>query len=165
MIARYFSLAAFLLLVTMTSLVGSTFEAGEWYYTTMRQPSWWPPGWFFIAAWTLVYLSMALAAWNAWLTGHYSRIGALTWWALLLVLNVGWFAVFYGLHRPGYALLVLTVMAVFALFCMRAFSMLSRQAVYLMLPYIFWVICLWALNLAIWSFNGGILEHLFREAA
>lgn len=165
MIARYSSLAAFLLLVTMTSFTGSGFEAGEWYYITMRQPSWWPPGWFFVGTWTLVYLSLALAAWNVWLSGHYSRITALTWWVLLLVLNVCWFTVFYGMHRPGYALLVLSVMAVFAIFCIRAFGMLSRQAAYLMVPYLLWVIGLWLLNLAIWSINGGILEHLFRETS
>ena len=165
MIARYTSLAVFLLLVTLTYLTGSGFEAGEWYFFIMQHPSWWPSGWFFVAAWTLVYLAMALAAWNAWLTGHYSRTGTLAWWVLLLVLSVCWFVVFYGLHRPGYAMLVLSVMAGFSLFCIRAFGKLSRQAAYLMVPYLLWVICLWVLNLVIWSVNGGILEHLFKESS
>ena len=34
-------------------------------------------------------------------------------------------------------------------------------AALLMLPYLFWTICLWLLNLAIWSYNGGPLQHLF----
>lgn len=164
MIARYSSLAAFLLLVTLTSLTGSGFEAGEWYYSTMRQPSWWPPGWFFVLAWTAAYITMALAAWNVWMTGHYSRTAAVTWWVILLVLNAGWFAVFFGLHRPGYGFLVLGVTAVFALFCTRAFGKLSRQAAVLMLPYLFWIGCLWLLNLVIWSYNEGMFKHLFLPA-
>jgi tryptophan-rich sensory protein len=161
MIARYAPLAAFLLLATLTSLTGSGFEAGEWYYTTMRQPSWWPPGWFFVMAWTVVYVTMALAAWHTWNSGHFSRTGAITWWVLLLVLNVCWFALFFGLHRPGYSLLLLSVMAGLSLFCIRAFGKLSRQAALMMLPYLFWIICLWTLNLVIWSYNGGLLEPLF----
>lgn len=161
MIARYIPLAAFLLLVTLTSLTGSGFEAGEWYFFTMRQPSWWPPGWLLVMVWTAVYITMGLAAWNAWLTGHNARNGAIAWWAILLVLNLCWFAVFFGLHRPGYSLLIVSAMAGMSLFCIKAFSNLSRQAALLMLPYLFWTICLWLLNLAIWSYNGGPLQHLF----
>lgn len=161
MIARYASLAAFLLLVTLTSLAGSVFEAGEWYYFTMRQPSWWPPGLFFVLGWTVAYITMALGAWNIWLTGHFSRTGAITWWGLLLVMNVCWFAVFFGLHRLGYSWLLLGVMAALALFCIRAFGKLSRHAGLMMLPYLFWIVGLWLFNLAIWSYNGGPLQHLF----
>jgi len=52
-------------------------------------------------------------------------------------------------------------MAGLSLFCMRAFGKLSRQAALLLLPYLFWIICLWLLNLAIWSYNGGPLQPLF----
>jgi len=58
-------------------------------------------------------------------------------------------------------LLLLSVMAGLSLFCMRAFGKLSRQAALLLLPYLFWIICLWLLNLAIWSYNGGPLQPLF----
>ncbi|NNK51268.1 MAG: tryptophan-rich sensory protein [Xanthomonadales bacterium] len=157
MIYRYFSLAAFLLLVVVASLAGSSFEAGEWYYVTMRRPSMAPPGWLYAVIWALIYIFMAAAAWKIWLTEHYARLGALAWWVLLLVLNIAWSALFFGLHRPGWALPVLLLATGAAILCIRAFSRLSRPAAYLMVPYLGWVLFLLVLNLAIWTVNGGAL--------
>ena len=157
MIARYLSLLVFLLLVITASFIGSGFEAGEWYHSVVNQPSWAPPAWLFGPAWAIVYVLMALAAWNVWLTGHYSRLGALAWWILLLVLNVTWSVLFFGLERTGWALPVLGLAIGIAVFCIKTFSPLSRQAVFLMLPYVFWASFIWVLNLAIWTLNRGFL--------
>jgi benzodiazapine receptor len=159
MLARYLSLAVFLLLVVTASFIGSGFEAGEWYHFILKQPSWAPPYWLIGPLWALVYVMMALAAWVVWLTGHYSRIGALLWWGLILVLNSGWSALFFGLHRPGWALPVLGLAIGIAVFCIRVFGRLSRQAALLMLPYLLWVIFLALYNLSLWTLNGGFLER------
>ena len=156
MVTAYFSLAVFLLLVIIASLVGAGFEAGEWFHVTMIQPSWTPPYWLFGPVWALVYILMALAAWKIWLTGHYSRIQALVCWALLLTLNVGWLALIFSLHRPGWALPLLGLTIGIAIFCIRAFSRLSRPAALLMMPYLAWITFLWVLNFAIWATNGGL---------
>lgn len=152
---RYFSLALFLLLVVITAVIGSGFDAGEWYYVTMERPSMAPPGWLYAVAWALVYVLMALAAWKVWLTEHFSRLGVLTWWVLLLVLNYGWAVLFFGWHRPGWALPMLGITIVVAIFCIRAFRPISRDAAWLMAPYLIWTVFLWALNLVIWTINGG----------
>ena len=102
MIARYVSMAVFLALVVLAAAIGGSFEAGEWYYS-MHKPSWTPPPWFFAPLWVILYLTMALAAWQVWLTGHFSRLGALAWWLLQLVLNVAWSWLFFDLHRIGWA--------------------------------------------------------------
>ena len=128
MTARYIPLAVFLLLVVLTSYVATGFEAGEWYHAIMTQPSNTPPDWLNILAPAVVYVLMALAAWKIWLTGHYSRLGTLTWWVLLLVLSSGWSAVFYGMHRPGWALPVLGLMLGGGQLCTWAISRLSRDA-------------------------------------
>ena len=156
MFTAYISLAVFLLLVIIASLAGAGFEAGEWFHLTMIQPSWTPPYWLFGPVWALVYVLMALAAWRVWLTDHYSRTQALIWWALLLPLNVGWSALVFGLHRPGWSLPLLGLTIGIAIFCARAFSRLSWQAALLMTPYLAWITFLWALNFAIWAINGGL---------
>jgi benzodiazapine receptor len=156
MFNAFFSLAVFLLLVIIASAIGAGFEAGEWFHVTMIQPSWTPPHWLFGPVWALVYILMALAAWKVWLTGHYSRIQALIWWALLLVLNVAWSVLVFGWHRPGWALPLLGLTIGIAIFCIRAFSRLSRPAALLMTPYLVWIIFVWVLNLAIWATNGGL---------
>jgi benzodiazapine receptor len=160
MLVRYFSLAVFLLMVIAASVIGSGFDAGEWYHVALKQPSWMPPDWLFILAWALVYILMALAAWKVWLTGHYSRNGALIWWVMLLVLNVAWSVLFFGWHRPGWTLPLLGLTIAIAIFCIRAFSLLSREAALLMTPYLAWMIIVSVLNLAIWKINGGGLAHL-----
>jgi tryptophan-rich sensory protein len=158
MLARYFPLTIFLLLVVTASVIGAGFEAGEWYHVTMRQPSFLPPYWLFGVAWALVHVFMAVAAWEVWLTGHGSRNRALAWWGLLLVMNVGWSALIFGLHRPGWSWLLLSLTIVFSMLCVRFFSLLSRTAAYLMGPYLVWIVFAWTLNLAIWTLNGGYFQ-------
>jgi len=161
MVARYVSLAVFLLLVIAASGIGGSFEAGEWYHQVMKKPDWTPPPWIFGIVWAVVYLTMALAAWLVWLGGHYRRMGVLSWWGILLVLNVAWSGLFFGLHRPGWAWLALGFTIVVAALCIKAFSTLSKQAATLMLPYLAWLFFAWILNLAIWSMNGGFPGKVF----
>ena len=159
MFARYSSLALFLLLVITASFIGSGFEAGEWYHFVAEQPAWTPPYWLIGPLWAIVYAMMALAAWNVWLTGHYSRVGALAWWGLLLVLNMGWSALFFGLHRPGWALPVAGLAMGVAVFCIRAFSRLSRPAALLMVPYLLLATFIALYDLSVWTLNGGLLNR------
>lgn len=157
--ARYGSLAVLLLVVVVASYLAGSFEAGEWYYRQVGKPSWTPRGAVLGAGWAAAYLLMALAAWQVWLGGHYARLGALSWWLLLLVLNVAWSVLFFGLHRIGWAWLELGLALAVALFCIRAFYPLSRQAAWLMLPVLLWLLFTWILNLVLWTMNGGPLAR------
>jgi tryptophan-rich sensory protein len=159
MIARYASMAVFLVLVVLTAAIAGSFEAGEWYYS-MNKPAWTPAPWFFALVWTVLYLMMALAAWQVWLTGHYSRLGALLWWLLQLVLNVAWSWLFFDLHRLGWAWLELGLLIAIVVLCMRAFRLLSKSAAYLMMPYLAWLIFAWVLNLATWTMNEGLFSKV-----
>ena len=58
--SRYLSLSLFLALVVGAAAVGTSFEAGLWYFD-MQKPSWTPPAWVFGPAWGLLYLLMAAA--------------------------------------------------------------------------------------------------------
>lgn len=154
MIARYASLAVFLLLVVGAAAFGSRFQAGDWYFE-LAKPAWTPPSWLFGPVWSALYVMMALAAWKVWLSGHISRVGALTWWALQLGLNAAWSWLFFGLERPGWAWIEMSLLIVLVVLCIRAFRLVSRPAAYLMLPYLLWLAFAWFLNLAIWTLNGG----------
>ena len=159
--ARYGSLAVLLLLVVAAAYVAGSFEAGEWYYQKLNKPAWTPPGATLGAGWALAWLTLALAAWQSWRSDRYARpgarAGALAWWLLLLALTVGWSALFFGLNRIGWAWLDLSLALAVILFCIRAFLPLSRQAAYLMLPGLLWLLFIWVLNLAMWTLNGGPL--------
>lgn len=159
MIARYTSIAVFLSLVVLAAAIAGSFGAGEWYYT-MYKPSWTPAPWFYVLVWVVLYLTMALAAWQVWLSGHYSRLGALIWWLIQLALNVTWSWLFFGLNRLGWAWLELSLLIAIVVLCMRAFRLLSRSAAYLMMPCLAWLIFAWVLNLAIWTMNGGLFSKV-----
>ena len=154
MITRYASMAVFLALVVLAAAIGGSFAAGEWYYS-MNKPSWMPPPWFFAPLWAFLYLTMALAAWQVWLSGYYSRLGALTWWMIQLALNVAWSWLYFDLHRLGWAWLELSLLIAVVVLCIRAFGLLSKFSAYLMVPYLIWLIFSWVLNLATWTMNGG----------
>lgn len=160
MIARYGSMAAFLALVVLAAAFASSFEAGEW-YVKLNKPSWTPPAWAFGPVWAVLYLTMAMAAWKIWLTGHYSRLGALAWWGLQLVMNVAWSWLFFGLERPGWAWAEMSILIGVVLLCIKAFGQLSKPAAYLMLPYLAWLIFAWVLNLVIWTMNRGLFAKFF----
>ncbi|MGK2926394.1 MAG: TspO/MBR family protein [Lysobacterales bacterium] len=156
--ARYGSLAVLLLVVVAAAYLAGSFEAGEWYYVKLSKPAWTPPGAVLGAGWAVAYLLMALAAWQVWLGGHYARLGALTW-CLLLVLTVAWSALFFGLHRIGWAWLEMGLALAIALFCVLAFRPLSKQAAWLMVPVLLWLGFIWVWNLVLWTINGGPLAR------
>ena len=159
MMARYGSLAVFLLLVVVTAIVASGFEAGAWYFEDATRPAWSPPAWLFGPAWALAYLALALAAWQAWLSGRNARRAAMIPWLALLAGSAAWSWLMFGLHRPGWSWLALCVLLVLAVFCLRRFRPLAREAAALMLPFTAWVAFLWAWNLALWTLNGGLLAR------
>ena len=70
-----------------------------------------------------------------------------------LVLNVGWSWIFFGLHRPGWAMIELVVLWVAILLTTWAFFRRSWVAGWLMVPYLAWVSFAGALNFAIWRLN------------
>lgn len=157
MIARYGSLAVFLLTVIAVSAISGMFGAGEWWYVDASKPGWTPPAGAFGPIWAVTYMLAALAAWQVWQTGQAARNGALIWWGIALFLVMAWNALFFGLHRIGWAWVELGLTLVAVTLCFRAFRLLSREAAYLIVPLLAWIGFLWVLNLAIWTLNGGFL--------
>lgn len=156
--ARYVSLGFFLLAVLAASAAGASFEAGAW-YQELNKPAWTPPDWFFGPAWAVIYVLMAVAAWHVWLGRHSVRIGAVLWWLLILILNVAWSWLMFGLHRPGWAFMMSALILAVAIMCCRAFFLLSRQAGFMLLPLVLWAGFACFLNYSVWTMNrGGFTE-------
>jgi len=152
--SRMISLAVFLALVVIAMWMGSQFPAGE-YYALLNKPGWAPPAWLFGPVWSILYVLMAVAMWKVWQSGQQERLGALAWWLLQLGLNVAWSWLFFGLTRVGWAMAELAVLIGLVVFCTKAFSMISKSAAWLMVPYLLWLLFALALNFSLWSLNGG----------
>jgi tryptophan-rich sensory protein len=125
------------------------------WYATLAKPAWTPPNWIFGPVWSLLYLAMAVAAWLVWRrVGFPHASSALNLFAVQLVLNVCWSAIFFGAHRPGVAFAEILLLWLAILATMVAFRQLSRAAAWLMLPYLLWVAFAGAINFAIWRLNA-----------
>jgi translocator protein len=132
----------------------TTSSIGGW-YAALAKPAWTPPNWVFGPVWSLLYLAMAVAAWMVWRQVGFPRAAsALNLFAVQLVLNVCWSAIFFGAHRPGLAFVEILLLWLLILATMVAFRLLSRAAAWLMAPYLLWVAFAAALNLSIWRLNA-----------
>jgi len=125
------------------------------WYATLRKPPWTPPNWVFGPVWTVLYLSMAVAAWWVWHQVGFSHGKVpLTLFAVQLAFNVAWSGIFFGLRFPGGAFLEVVFLWLFILWTAIAFWPVSRTASWLMVPYLTWVTYAGALNAAIWRMNA-----------
>jgi translocator protein len=137
--------------------LGAMFTAssvGDW-YVALRKPSWNPPAWIFGPVWTVLYLTMAIAAWLVWRrAGAGGAGGALILFGVQLVLNVLWSWFFFGLHNPGAALAGIVALWGAIAWTGAAFWRVSHPAAVLMAPYLAWVTFAAVLNLVIWRLNA-----------
>lgn len=125
------------------------------WYADLAKPSWTPPDWVFGPVWSMLYLSMAVAAWLVWRqAGLVSAAVPMALFGIQLLLNALWSWLFFGMHSPGAAAvdIVLLWMAIAA--TTVAFWRRSTLAGILFVPYLVWVSFASLLNLAIWRLNG-----------
>ena len=156
---RGMSLLVFVILVALAAMLGGLAAPGDW-YQALEKPDFNPPDWVFGPAWTLLYALMAVAAWRVRVSGHRRRGIALGWWGVQLVLNVAWSWLFFGLHRPGWALAEMSLLIVAVFVTWREFRGIDRPAGVMLLPYLAWLAFAWLLNAAIWHLNGGGIDSI-----
>lgn len=123
-----------------------------WYALADKAP-WTPPGWIFGCVWLLLYAALAVAAWLVWRQRHVPRRAAFTVYGVLLLLNLAWPLMFFGLFplmgvtALWLALLVIGAHTGLATLTVLLFGPISRTAGVLMLPYVSWLLFSASLNL------------------
>jgi benzodiazapine receptor len=132
----------------------TTGSLADW-YLALEKPSWNPPSAVFGPVWSLLYLLMGIALWRVVRMG-WTADGvqpAVIWFAVQLVLNLGWSLIFFGLRAPGPALIEILVLLAAVLITTRRFYVLDPAAGWLMVPYILWASFATVLNGTIWRLN------------
>ena len=148
------SLAVFVLACLLAAASGSIFRAGPW-YDALRKPSWRPPNRLFGPVWLVLYAMIALSGWIVWRVAPADQaLLPVLVYAVQLALNALWSFCFFGLRRPGLALLDMSALWLAILLTILVFQPVSALAAALLLPYLLWVSFAWCLNLAIWRLNG-----------
>ena len=150
--SRYSALAVFLIVCAAVAVSGAMFPPDDW-YRSLNRPPLTPPGWLFGPVWTTLYIMIATSGWLIWLSEKTGRAAALGVYALQLLLNAGWSAIFFGLHRPGLAALEILCLWVSIVATIVAFRRHSRMAAGLLVPYLLWVSFATYLNVGFWLGN------------
>jgi tryptophan-rich sensory protein len=142
------SLLVFVALVALAAYVGASFPPGPW-YASLTKPTWTPPNWLFGPVWTALYAAIAVAGWRLWKRTGGRLTPALALWGTQLLLNAAWSFVFFGLRRPGWALLDIALL----LACIVGFIWSARKespvSAALFVPYALWVAFATLLNFEI----------------
>jgi|WetSurMetagenome_2_1015567.scaffolds.fasta_scaffold121094_3 translocator protein len=150
-------LAGFVILCELAGIIGAafTFDAIPTWYAGLNKPFFTPPSWVFGPAWTTLYALMGIAAYLVWEKGTARKDvrSALGLFGTQLALNTAWSIAFFGLRSPwaGVAIIILLWIAIAA--TTRAFWGISKNAGYLMVPYILWVSFAAILNVAVAVLN------------
>ena len=137
---------------------GSVFTASsvKTWYPALLKPAGTPPPWVFGPVWSILYLLMAAAAWLVWRQRTHEDVWlALALFMAQLILNGLWSVVFFGLRRPGAALVEIIILLIAIAMTNMRFAELSRLAFWLMTPYFAWVLYASYLNFGIWRLNKG----------
>ena len=133
----------------------STIQNVDGWYASAEKAAWNPPNWIFGPVWTLLYLSMSVAAWLVW--RETKKIPPV--YIVQLALNALWTPVFFGAYpligSPALwiALVIIFAIDVTVLLTMLRFWKASKLAAWLLVPYWTWVLFATTLNAALAILN------------
>jgi benzodiazapine receptor len=130
--------------------IGYVTRPGEW-YASLAKPAFNPPDWIFAPTWTLLYVFIAVAGWRIFAREPFSP--AMAVWVAALALNFLWSPVFFGLHRPDAALVIVAALLAAILIFIALAARIDAIAAILFAPYALWVGFATLLNAAIWRLN------------
>lgn len=156
---RIVKLAVAIGVCEMAGLVGSIFtlSAIPTWYASLVKPAFSPPNWVFGPVWTTLYAFMGVSLYLVWVNRSSKktpdRKKGIGLFFIQLVLNTLWSIIFFGLRSPILALIEIVVLWVVLALTVKQFSIISKLAAYLLLPYLVWVTFAGYLNYQIWLLN------------
>ena len=131
-------------------VIGFLTMPGEW-YVKLTKPWFTPPNSIFAPVWTVLYIMIAIAGWR---TFTRDALGAaMIVWTIALVLNFVWSPIFFGMHRPTTALVVIVTLLMMIFVFIRLSWPHDALPALLFAPYAVWVVFATVLNAAICRLN------------
>jgi tryptophan-rich sensory protein len=149
-------LAAFVALCFGAAALGGlvTAQSVTSWYPTLNKPAFNPPDWVFGPAWTLLYLTIAVAGWRVWRASRTAGVRPeMTVYGVQLILNVAWSFIFFGARSIGLALVEIVLLLMVIVINLVMFWRVDRVAGWLLVPYTAWVSFASVLNFALWRLN------------
>ena len=138
---------------TAPGLLGRWLDVEQAWYGSLKLPPYQPPGWLFAPVWTLLYVLIGVAAWMVVKLDDPARRTVIGLLIAHWFLNVAWTAIFFGLHKPGWALADLLALWIVVFVLIVVCWRMRRVASILLLPYLAWLSYASLLNAAILALN------------
>lgn len=129
----------------------ATDTSSAWYQSLTLSPIQ-PPPWVFGAVWTVLYVLLAVSFARV-ASGRYAYRPAITGYIINLILNALWSPIFFKLHAPAWALVVMAALIVNLVVLMRNVLRVDRPAFYMLIPYLAWLSIAAVLNVSILVLN------------
>lgn len=150
-------LVLFIVICELAGFIGSIFTTSSipTWYSALAKPSFSPPNWLFFPVWTILYLMMGISAYLVWAfdIGKKSVMGSLMLFFGQLCLNTLWSVVFFGMRSVLGGFIVIIALWFAIAYTIVSFGKISRDAAYMLFPYIMWVTFATILNFALLLLN------------
>jgi tryptophan-rich sensory protein len=120
------------------------------WYDTLQKPFFSPPNWLFGPVWIVLYILMGIALYLVWReidSNKEAKTGIILFIAQL-VFNFLWSYLFFGLHSILLSTLAIVILLALILLTTFKFYKVSKNAAYIMVPYILWVSFATILNIS-----------------
>ena len=143
------------LLLSAGSLLGLiTKNAIPSWYEGLNRSSLTPPNYVFGIAWSILYMMIATSCWWLWEHDEFMHVKPLRrLMAINLLLNWLWTPVFFYLQYTGLALLIIGLLLVSIIAMVRLARIEARPVMWLLTPYLLWVMFALYLNAFIFIYN------------
>lgn len=123
------------------------------WYAGLEKPPLLPPNEVFGPVWSVLYVVMGIAFFLVWIQKGDKNTRLYVSFASQLVLNTVWCFVFFGLHLPwvGVGIILLLIGAI--VWTMVEFYKVSKVAMWLLVPYLLWVVFATYLTVGVAALN------------
>lgn len=148
---KIISLIIITLAVFLTGFFGSLFTSqttkSEWYLN--NKPSFTPPGIVFSIAWTILYTLIIIAIYFSWTNAKTpQKKNLLIIFGLNLISNAFWSFLFFYSRNPLLGFLDLLIILSTIIWALIYTKKINKVSMYLLVPYLLWIIFAGILNLA-----------------
>lgn len=122
-------------------------------YNNFISPSFAPPGWVFPVAWTILYTLMGISYYLIFTSHNPNKNKALNIYKIQLAVNYFWSILFFNLNLKLLSFLWVILLIILVIIMIIKFYNINKNAAYIQMPYLLWLIFAAVLNLSIYILN------------
>ena len=119
----------------------------------MNKPPLAPPAWLFPVAWTILYILMGLASFLILRSNSKYKVGAISLYIAMLIMNFVWSPVFFNMHDYVASMVIIVTMWITTILLAIVSWFVDKRATFCLIPLILWTTFATYLNAGIAMLN------------